>query len=152
MNAKFSLSSTASLIADPARAAMLTVLLDARPRCAGELAREADISPQSASMHLSQLCNGGFLHVKKQGRYRYYSLAGRHIAQAIEALGAVSTSPTFKPRDRDLCFARTCYDHLAGVLGVKLTSALERSRVLAPQGQMEYTITARGEKFFRHWQ
>src|SRR5215472_16531495 len=95
MNQKFSLSSTAALIAEPARPAMLTLLLDARPRCAGELAQEANVSAHSASMHLSQLCSGGFLNVRRQGRHRYYNIAGRHIAHAIEALGAISTSPNF---------------------------------------------------------
>jgi DNA-binding transcriptional ArsR family regulator len=154
MNHKFPLSSTAALIADPARAAMLTLLLDARPRSAGELAREANVSAQSASMHLSQLSNGGFLNMTRQGRHRYYTIAGRHIAHAIEALGAISTSPDFKPAraDRELCYARTCYDHLAGELGVKLTAALERNQVLVPQGPDEYGVTRHGEKFLGAWQ
>src|SRR5215470_675888 len=111
MNEKFSLSSSAALIADPARAAMLTALLDARARSAGELARVANCSAQSASMHLSQLLTGGFL-----------SIANDRVAHAVEVLGTISTAPSFKPsvNDRDLCFARTCYDHLAGELGVKL--------------------------------
>ena len=154
MNHKFPLSSTAALIAEPARAAMLTLLLDAHPRCAGELAREANVSAQSASMHLSQLCNGGFLNMTRQGRHRYYSIAGRNIAHAIEALGAISTSPNFKPAraDRELCYARTCYDHLAGELGVKLTAALERNQVLVPHGANEYRVTRQGEKFLIRWQ
>ena len=154
MQTKFSLAATAALMADPARATMLTVLLDARPRCAGELAREANVSAQSASMHLSQLANGGFLNLTKQGRHRYYSIAGRDIAHAIEALGAISTSPKFKPplSDRDLCYARTCYDHLAGELGVKLTVALEQKQVLLPRGDAEYTVSRRGEKFLSRWE
>jgi DNA-binding transcriptional ArsR family regulator len=154
MQNKFCLAATAALMADPARATMLTVLLDARPRCAGELARSANVSAQSASMHLSQLANGGFLNLTKQGRHRYYSIAGRHIAHAIEAMGAISTSPKFKPplADRDLCYAWTCYDHLAGELGVKLTAALERNQVLVARGNSEYTITPQGERFLGRWQ
>jgi DNA-binding transcriptional ArsR family regulator len=153
MNEKFSLASTAALIADPARAAMLAALLDARPRSAGELARVANASAQSASMHLSQLLAGGFLAVTQQGRHRYYRIASDSIAHAIEALGTISMAPSFKPsvNDRDLCFARTCYDHLAGELGVKLTAALERNRVIVPTGERDYELTKRGEQFLALW-
>jgi len=153
MNEKFPLASTASLIADPARAAMLTALLDARARSAGELARVANCSAQSASMHLSQLLTGGFLSVAKQGRHRYYSIANDRVAHAVEVLGTISTAPSFKPsvNDRNLCFARTCYDHLAGELGVKLTAALERDRFIVPRGERDYELTKRGEKFLELW-
>jgi len=109
MNEKFPLASTAALIADPARAAMLASLLDARPRSAGELASVANTSAQSASMHLAQLLAGGFLIVAQQGRHRYYSIANHRVAHAIEALGIISMAPGFKPsvNDRDLRFART---------------------------------------------
>lgn len=154
MNTRFPLAATAALIADPARAAMLSTLLDARPRSAGELARVANVSAQSASMHLSQLQTGGFLQVRQQGRYRYYRIAGHHIALAIEALGAISTPPTFQPptRDRDLRYARTCYDHLAGELGVKLTEAFQRKRIVLPCAEREFEVTREGEKFLSGWQ
>ena len=154
MNTRFPLASTASLIADPARAAMLSALLDTRPRSAGELARVANVSAQSASMHLSQLLTGGFLQARQQGRYRYYRIANRHIALAIEALGAISLPANFKPatKDRDLCYARTCYDHLAGKLGVQLTEALERKRVLVPCADNEFEVTDEGEEFLSRWQ
>jgi DNA-binding transcriptional ArsR family regulator len=107
MNEKFTLASTASLIADPARAAMLTVLLDARPRSAGELALTANVSAQSASMHLSQLLTGGFLRVTREGRYRYYRIASRHVAHAIEALGTIST----RQASNWLQMIATCLSH-----------------------------------------
>jgi DNA-binding transcriptional ArsR family regulator len=153
MNPKFSLASTAALIADPARAAMLTMLLDARPHSAGELARVANTSAQSASMHLSQLLTGGFLCMTKQGRHRYYSIANHRVAHAVEALGVISNAASFRPpdKDRDLCFARTCYDHLAGELGVKLTAALERDRVIVPSGERDYELTKRGEQLLACW-
>lgn len=153
MNPRFSLASTAGLIADPARAAMLSMLLDARPRSAGELARAANVSAQSASMHLSQLLTGGFLQATREGRHRYYRIASGEIAQAIEALGAISLPTSLKPvsNDRDLCYARTCYDHLAGELGVQLTEALEGKRVLRPYGEREYDLTREGEKFLAVW-
>ena len=153
MNTRFPLASTASLIADPSRAAMLSVLLDARPRSAGELARVANVSAQSASMHLSQLLTGGFLQATQQGRHRYYRIASRHVALAIEALGAISLPPNLKPasKDRDLCYARTCYDHLAGTLGVQLTEALERKHILLPCSENEFEVTHEGEKFLSEW-
>lgn len=154
MSTRFPLASTASLIADPARAAMLSALLDARLRSAGELARVANVSAQSASMHLSQLLTGGFLQATRQGRHRYYRIANRHIALAIEALGAISLPPSFKPasRDRDLCYARTCYDHLAGELGVRLTDWLGQERFLLPYGDKDYQVTRKGEEFLARWQ
>src|SRR5215510_16134764 len=154
MNTRFPLASTAALIGDPARAAMLSALLDARPRSAGELARVANASAQSASMHLSQLLTGGFLQEARQGRHRYYRIALRHIALAIEALGAISMPLSFKPasKDRDLCCARTCYDHLAGELGVQLTEVLELKRILRPYADLEYEVTRDGEKFLAGWQ
>jgi len=153
VNEKFSLSSTAALIADPARAAMLTALLDARPRSAGELARIANVSAQSASMHLSQLLTGGFLNVTQQGRHRYFRIGSHRIAHAIEALGTISTPPTFKPsvNNPDLCYARTCYDHLAGELGVKLAVAMEQNRLLIPYGDRDYEVTRPGWEFLARW-
>ena len=143
MNSKFQLASAAALIADPARAAMLTALLDARPRSAGDLALAANVSAQSASMHLSQLLTGGFLNVNRQGRHRYYSIASRDIAHAIEALGTISTPKSLTPAalDRELCYARTCYDHIAGELGVRLTAAMEQNSFLVPCGENDYGIT-----------
>jgi len=133
---------------------MLTLLLDARPRSAGELALAANVSAQSASMHLSQLLAGGFLKVSREGRHRYYRIASPDIAHAIEALGTISTTKSYKPSiaNRDLCYARTCYDHLAGELGVQLTSALEHCHVLVPHGEREYEVSRRGEELLAHWQ
>ena len=136
MNTKFPLASTAALIADPARAAMLTTLLDGTVRSAGELAILAGISAQSASMHLAQLLQGGFVKVSREGRYRYYCLAGAQIAHAIESLGSVSTAQAYRPSgaSQALCYARTCYDHLAGNLAVRLTAALESEAVYLASG------------------
>ena len=79
-------STTASLIADPARAAMLTALLDGRALPAGELAYASNVTPQTASSHLAKLLVGGLLAVETEGRHRYYRLAGSHVAQALEQL------------------------------------------------------------------
>jgi DNA-binding transcriptional ArsR family regulator len=153
MNAKYPLSSTAALVADPGRAAMLTALLSGSAMPAGELARVAGVSAQSASMHLAQLVNGGFLTARRQGRHRYYSIARPEVAHAVEALGTISTTHKFTPTgaDRALCYARTCYDHLAGELAVELRTALERDRLIEAKGDRDYELTRRGEEFLAQW-
>jgi DNA-binding transcriptional ArsR family regulator len=153
MNAKYPLAATAALIADPSRAAMLAELLDGRALPSGELARIGGVSAQSASMHLSQLVNGGFLAVKQQGRHRYYSIASAQVAHAIEALGVISTSDKYRPNRADEVFryARTCYDHLAGELAVQLMDRFEGDGLLVPSGERDYELTRRGEQFLSKW-
>ncbi len=153
MNPKYTLASTAALIADPARAAMLAALLDGRALPSGELARVGGVSAQSASMHLSQLVDGGFLSVKQQGRHRYYSMTRREVAHAIEALGVISISERCTPvkSDRALRYARTCYDHLAGELAVQLTETFENEGFLVPSAERDYELSRRGEHFLGKW-
>jgi DNA-binding transcriptional ArsR family regulator len=153
MNTKYTLASTAALIADPARAAMLAALLDGRSLPSGELARIGGVSAQSASMHLSQLVDGGFLTVKQQGRHRYYTIARREVAHAVEALGVISTSEKCRPTmsDQVLRYARTCYDHLAGELAVQLMDRFEGDGLLVSSGERDYEVTRRGEMFFNKW-
>lgn len=154
MDAKFSLASTAALIADPGRAAMLSLLLNGRALAAGELARAANISQQSASMHLAQLLAGGLLRVTPEGRHRYYRLASRDVAHAIEALGVISSPRKQKPVGEDVAisYARTCYDHLAGVIAVSLADSLQRRRLLvASNDTRTFDLTKSGEKFLREW-
>ncbi len=153
MNAKYSLAATAALIADPSRAAMLAQLLDGRALPSGELARIGGVSAQSASMHLAQLVNGGFLAVKQQGRHRYYSIASEQVAHAIEALGVISTSNNYRPSRSDEVFryARTCYDHLAGEIAVQLMDLFERDGVLVASSERDYEVTRRGEHFLSKW-
>src|SRR6266581_4912970 len=129
----------ASLIAEPTRAAMITALLDDRPLAAGELARLAGVSPATASAHLARLLNGGLVKMIKQGRHRYYHLAGPEVAAAMEALAHLSNATPVQVRSlkesRDaaaLAEARTCYDHLAGRAGVALLEALLARGILAP--------------------
>src|SRR6516225_8921195 len=129
----------AALIAEPARAAMITALLDERPLAAGELARLAGVSPATASAHLARLLNGGLVTMIKQGRHRYYHLAGPEVAAAMEALAHLSRTTPVQIRSlresRDaaaLAQARTCYDHLAGRAGVALLDALLARGILAP--------------------
>jgi DNA-binding transcriptional ArsR family regulator len=153
MNTKYTLASTAALIADPARAAMLTALIDGRSLPSGELARLGGVSAQSASMHLSQLVDGGLLGVKQQGRHRYYMIARQEVAHAIEALGVTSTSEKYRPviSDQVLRYARTCYDHLAGELAVRLMDRFEGNGLLVSSGERDCELTGRGEMFFSNW-
>jgi DNA-binding transcriptional ArsR family regulator len=154
VNEKFPIASAAALISDPARAAMLTALLDGLALSAGELARSANVSAQSASMHLAQLLQGGMLQVAPQGRHRYYRIASPAVAHAVEALGSISTvrAPKAAAKQKAIDLARTCYDHLAGELAVKLADAFEMRQFLEPIGEREYELTAQGEKFFTNWQ
>jgi DNA-binding transcriptional ArsR family regulator len=120
------ISSVAALIGEPARAAMLTALMGGIALPAGELAEIARVSPQTASMHLQKLLEGQLVMVETQGRHRYYRLSNASVAQALKALqviAPVQTRARHMP-DQDLCYARTCYDHLAGTLGVQLCQTM----------------------------
>ena len=128
----------AALMADPTRAAILRALLPDRPLAAGELARMAGVSAATASFHLGKLLEGGMIAVARQGRHRYYRLAGHEVAAAIEALGLIS--PVLPVRSlrqsreaAALTQARTCYDHLAGRAGVELLDSLLRRSLLKPE-------------------
>ncbi|MEW9533204.1 ArsR/SmtB family transcription factor [Microbispora sp. NPDC049125] len=126
----------AALIADSARAAMLTALLDGRALAAGELARLAGVGAPTASSHLAKLLDGGLVTVVSQGRHRYYRLAGPEVAQVIEVLARISGRPAVRSlrqsrQARMLQEARTCYDHLAGRVGVELYDAMLREGHLA---------------------
>ena len=149
MNATYPIATVGELIGEPARAAMLIALCDGRALPAGELARAAGVSAQSASAHLTKLVGGGLLSVHSEGRYRYYRMASPEVGHAIEALGAISTIPrapglTRPPEAKALCNARSCYDHLAGRVAVELTSALEKARVIRPQGERDYELGPEG--------
>ena len=133
----------ATLAGDPARAGMLHALMDGRALTATELARVAGITPQTASGHLTKLTTGGLLAVEKQGRHRYHRLASPAVARMLESImqvAADSAPPRRKafvgPRDLALRAARTCYDHLAGRLGVALADAM------VTRGQIELTADA----------
>ena len=116
----------AALSGDPARASMLHALMDGRALTATELARAAGITPQAASSHLARMTAVGMLAVEKQGRHRYHRLATPSVARMMESIMQVASlavvprmTLTTGPRDLALRTARTCYDHLAGRLGVR---------------------------------
>jgi len=143
------IATPAALIGDPVRAAMLQALLDGRALPATQLAWIAGVSPQSASNHLSKLTEGGLLSATRQGRHRYYRLAAPEVAQALEALARVlppprPLDPPLSPKARRLREARTCYDHLAGRLGVALADAFEREGLVEADGPERYRLTEAG--------
>jgi DNA-binding transcriptional ArsR family regulator len=145
----------AALMADPTRAAILKALLDGRPLAAGELARTARVTPATASAHLAKLLDGGMIAVTRQGRHRYYRLAGYQVAAAIEAVALISRDIPVRTlrqsREAEaLAAARTCYDHLAGRAGVELLGSLLSSGTLYGTGapdsfQQTFEVTRGGQ-------
>ena len=144
----------AAVMGEPTRAAMLTVLMDGRALTASELAGVAGITPQTASTHLARLVAAELVTVEKQGRHHYHRLASPHVARMLEGLMQHASAsdwtkraPRTGPRDEALRRARTCYDHLAGRLGVALADALvERGHVEIDDDAG--LITDQGAKFF----
>jgi DNA-binding transcriptional ArsR family regulator len=153
MSREPNVSAAASLIADPARAAMLIALVDGRALPAGELAYASGVTAQTASFHLSKLLAGGLVAVETEGRHRYYRLAGPHIAQAIEHLAAIRpTGPVrrkaLSAEGRELRFARCCYDHLAGQMGVAVTEGLQERGFIVPAPEKLFDVTFAGVEWF----
>jgi DNA-binding transcriptional ArsR family regulator len=144
----------AALIAEPSRARMLALLLGGEARSAGELARAVSITPQTASTHLSQLLDGGLIKLHAQGRHRYFSLADADIARVLESLALVAERDEVQarwdtPNYQPLKYARTCYCHLAGELGVQQHDALIANRVLAHNDQGVLTLGNRAYDWLR---
>lgn len=148
-----SIALSASLIADPARAAMLSALLDGRALPAGELAYAAGVTAQTASSHLGKMLGGGLLACETEGRHRYYRLAGAHVAQALEQLASISPvgpvrRKTLGREAQQLRFARCCYDHLAGRLGVAVTQGLQDKGFIVPVPNKQFAVTPVGRDWF----
>jgi DNA-binding transcriptional ArsR family regulator len=133
-SARFDIASFGELVSDPSRVSMLLSLMDGLARPASELAQVAGVSPSTASSHLARLLGGGLVVAERQGRHRYFRLAGDHVADALEAI-ALHASParrtwSLDPARAALSHARTCYKHLAGELGVAWLASLESRRLL----------------------
>jgi DNA-binding transcriptional ArsR family regulator len=142
----------AALMGDPGRANMLAALMDGRAHTAKELALVAGVSASTASGHLAQLVEGHLVEVVAQGRHRYFRLAGRDVARAIESMMALSQDGPRRHRpvakaDVQLRLARTCYDHLAGCLGVALAGSLCGHGQLAAEEGV-YRVTRKGKALF----
>ncbi|MEE3624740.1 winged helix-turn-helix domain-containing protein [Nitrospirillum sp. BR 11752] len=144
---------SAFLIGDPARAAMLVALLDGRARPAGELAHAAGVTAQTASSHLAKLLLGGLVTVETEGRHRYYRLGGPHVALALESLASIASREPVRrkvpaPEAQRLRFARCCYDHLAGRLGVAVACGLQDRGFLTPAADKRFEVTPAGAAWF----
>ena len=145
------IAEAASLIGDPARANMLAALLDGRAMTATELSLAANVAPSTASGHLSKLVDGKLLSLTPSGRHRYFRLASPAVARVLEDLMTLAADgpPRHRPKtrcDEAMARARTCYDHLAGKLGVALADRLvERNHIrLGDEGGL---LTESGRAF-----
>lgn len=145
------IAAVAALLGDPARANMMTALLAGPALTAGELARHAGVTPQTASSHLARLTEGGLLKTQKQGRHSYYALSGAEVAQVLEGLMGLADRAGRQrvrtgPREPALREARVCYDHLAGDLGVAMLEAMIADGRIAEDGE-NLTLTRAGAAF-----
>ncbi|OWV35708.1 transcriptional regulator [Bacillus spizizenii] len=141
-----------SLLSDPSRSSILLTLMDGRIHPAGELAYLANIKPQTASFHLKKLLEEKLISVEKHGRHRYYRLSNSDTANMIEQLLRIApkakvTSLKDSKEKSDLHFARTCYDHLAGYVGVQMTHSLVEQGILK-KVDLNFEVTSEGSLFF----
>jgi len=141
-----------TLIGDPVRTNILWALLDGRAYTATELALNANTSPQNISMHLKKLIHADLLAVETQGRHRYYRFAKPEVAYAIEAIGNLIPAEKHKkivsqPDNSAIRHCRTCYDHLAGKVGVLITDALLKQKLIESKNNL-YSVTKNGISFF----
>jgi len=111
----------------------------------------AAVSPQTASSHLAKLMDGGLIQSQRHGRQRHFWLKNTDVATAIESLGALAP-PQAAAAMPELRFARTCYDHLAGVLSIGLRDELLRQDLLCKEHHGEFEVTERGEQFLRRFE
>lgn len=141
-----------ALLLEESRSTILVALMDGKFHTASELAHMANIKPQTASFHLAKLAENNFVISEKHGRFRYYRLANEEAANTLEILMSISPPPEVRSLKQSsqlkrLKNARTCYDHLAGSLGVQLTNIMQESGYLK-MNNGQFTITAKGENFF----
>lgn len=153
MNMSLNFSNTALSFADPARAAMLTALLDGRALPAGELAYAARVTAQTTSSCLAEMLAGGLISVETQGRHRYYRLAGPDVIHSIERLAAVWPGATVRRKalnseTKKLRFCRCCYGHLAGQVGIAITERLQAKDYIQSAPDKQFKVTASGIAWF----
>jgi DNA-binding transcriptional ArsR family regulator len=144
------LAAVGALLAEPARTKVLLALADGRSLAASVLAAEAGVAPSTASHHLARLVESGLITAVTRGRHRYFNLAGRQVAELLEAVARVAPEQPVRSlrqgtRAHAVRYARCCYDHLAGRLGVAVADALQEHGVLvADNGSAGYTVTDDG--------
>jgi DNA-binding transcriptional ArsR family regulator len=141
----------AALVGEPARATMLSALLDGRALTASELAFAARVTPQTASTHLAKLTEAGLLSVIPDGRHRYFRLASPKVVEMLDGIVTVAleTRPRYRPlsrQARELSAARICYDHLAGRLSVDLTDFFTAQEYIV-LGHEAAEVTPAGTRF-----
>jgi DNA-binding transcriptional ArsR family regulator len=144
-----------ALICEPARAKMLWSMLDGKAYTASELSTVADISATSASNHLSKLLEADLVKVESQGRHRYFSFSRPEVAYAVESLANLATGGlTYKTiisqAENGIKYCRTCYDHIAGFVGVSIVQALENQKLIA-RSEKEFIITTKGWKWLENF-
>ena len=145
MSAEADVAQVAGLIGEPARAAVLMALIDGRALAASTLAQEAGVARSTFSGHLGRLTDGGLVSMEASGRNRYYRLASAEVAEALETLARLAPPAPVRSlrqatRAHALRRARSCYDHLAGRLGVALTDALlQRGDLVAERASSDAT-------------
>lgn len=147
---RFDVAAFGELLAEPSRVAILLALMDGTSRPATELAAFAGVSPQTASSHFSKLVEGGLLTVEKQGRHRYYRIANDRVAHALESMALIRAPRPELSRDDPsaaLRFARTCYRHLAGSVGVRLSTHFVSTGLLVCRPG-RYDVTPEGAARF----
>lgn len=124
-------------LADPSRSEILAALASGRAHTAGELAQWAGLAASTTSAHLSRLVDAGLVAVEPSGRHRYFRIASDEVAELLERIDSLDLSETNAPRrphpGSAMSFARTCYDHLAGELGVQLHTALVAKDLLTEE-------------------
>lgn len=141
----------AELLGEQSRAAILLELLSGRSLPAGELARIARVKPQTASSHLNKLTEGGLLTAERSGRHRYYRLANREVARLIETMNVIAPAKPVSSLKQSqeaisLRYARTCYDHLAGKIGVALSDRLLILGLLRETPDRQFEVTELGRQ------
>ncbi|HEX4965900.1 MAG TPA: winged helix-turn-helix domain-containing protein [Thermoanaerobaculia bacterium] len=150
MDADAQVAPVAALVADSTRSTILFALSDGRMLPACELALQAGVKAPTISYHLDKLIAGGLVAADRRGRHRYYRLASPSVVGVLEALATLAPSVparTFREGQtaKALRFARTCYDHLAGFLGVQIADSLVRQGCLVPGG-VDYELTPDGAR------
>jgi DNA-binding transcriptional ArsR family regulator len=146
------IAEVAVLFGDRGRAAMLFALLDGRALSASELAARAGMTPQAATAHFKRLEGGGLLISEVVGRHRLFRIASAEIAHAVEALAAIAKPARIVALPQNLEMARmrearSCYDHLAGRLGVAVTDGLVARKILRLEGK-SFALSRSGETLF----
>jgi DNA-binding transcriptional ArsR family regulator len=143
------LAAVGELLAEPARARVLLALVDGRSLPASVLAAEAGVAPSTGSYHLGRLVESGLITVAQRGRHRYFTLADSQVADLIEAVARVAPTQRVNSlregtRAHALRYARRCYDHLAGRLGLAVRDALQEHGVLVAADGAGFCVTEEG--------